>query len=464
MVRLSTPLQVVASGLLLGLVGRGLAALEVDLDDDASIREAAAQVAADLLTFYHGDEPGQVPGILPGPPPDGDYYWWQGGAMWGALLDYRSAAGSDDNDAMISSAMLWQAGPDRDYMPPNWTASLGNDDQAFWALSALLAAETGFADPPPDEPQWLALAQAVFNEQTHEDRRVPNGNCQGGLRWQIFPSNNGYDYINTVANACYFNIGARLARYTGNATYGELAAQTFDLIHRLGYISETWDVYDGAHLPDCTDINRAQFSYNAAMLLQGCAFMYDFTGDEIWATRLDRLTDRTLAYFFPNGTAFEPACEPGRACNTDMESFKGFLHRWLATAVQLAPHTRGVILPVLRTSAAAAVAQCTGGANGRMCGFHWASGAFDGATGAAQQMNVLGALTSLLMASEGADVPLTNATGGTAGGDPNAGTAATKDPQAYYRPVTAGDRVGAGLVTVVLAGGALAAFGWMAKD
>jgi mannan endo-1,6-alpha-mannosidase len=39
------------------------------------------------LSFYDGDQLGRTPGILPGPPPDGDYYWWQAGAMWGTLLD-----------------------------------------------------------------------------------------------------------------------------------------------------------------------------------------------------------------------------------------------------------------------------------------------------------------------------------------------------------------------------------------
>lgn len=163
------------------------------------------------------------------------------------------------------------------------------------ALSAMLATETGYTDPPQDQPQWLSLVQAVFNEQTHTDRRVPDGNCEWGLRWQVYPSNNGYNYINSkcdrreccsqvlvntshlaIANACYFNIGARLARYTDNDTYAELANRTWHVLSSLGYVDEEWNVYDGAHLPDCSDINKAQFSYNAAMLIQGCAFMYDY--------------------------------------------------------------------------------------------------------------------------------------------------------------------------------------------
>lgn len=43
----------------------------------ASIQSAAKVVAQNLLSYYHGDEPGQVPGILPGPPDrgTGPYYW-----------------------------------------------------------------------------------------------------------------------------------------------------------------------------------------------------------------------------------------------------------------------------------------------------------------------------------------------------------------------------------------------------
>lgn len=163
-----------------------------------SIKRAAALVADDLLTFYRGDEPGWVPGILPGPPPDGDYYWWQGGAMWGALLDYRYVMGDTRFDDTIYRALQHQVGPDRDFMPPNWTASMGNDDQAFWGFAGLLAAETGFRDPPESDPQWLALAQAVFNEQTKIDRRVEGGNCDWGLRWQVYRTNNGWDYINSM--------------------------------------------------------------------------------------------------------------------------------------------------------------------------------------------------------------------------------------------------------------------------
>lgn len=165
-------------------------------DTTESIKDTAASVAYDLLSFYEGNQTGKVPGILPGPPPDGDYYWWQGGALWGTMIDYWHYTGDESYVATTKEALLFQTGPDNNYMDPNWTASLGNDDQAFWALSSMLAAETLFPDPPADDPkQWLALTQAVFNTQAHPDRH--DDTCGGGLRWQIPPSNNGYNYKNS---------------------------------------------------------------------------------------------------------------------------------------------------------------------------------------------------------------------------------------------------------------------------
>lgn len=122
------------------------------------------------------------------------------------------------------------------------------------------------------------------------------------------------------------------------------------------------------------------------------------TGDDDWKERLDGLLDQTLKTFFPDGVAFEVACEEKSLCTTDMHFFKSVLHRSLASTAQIAPSTSSKILPVLKSSAKKAVEQCTGGDNGRMCGFEWSTGKFDGKTGPAQQMGVLSALTALMPA------------------------------------------------------------------
>lgn len=147
------------------------------------------------MSYYHGNESGNTPGILPGPPPEGDYYWWEAGAMWGAMMDYWQLTGDNTYNDVVKEAMIFQVGEAQDYQPSNVTMSLGNDDQGFWGMSAMTAAELNFPDPPSDQPQWLALAQAVFNTQADEERH--DESCNGGMRWQIPVTNNGYNYKNS---------------------------------------------------------------------------------------------------------------------------------------------------------------------------------------------------------------------------------------------------------------------------
>lgn len=87
------------------------------------------------MSYYKGNLSGQTPGILPGPPPTGDYYWWQAGALWGAMIEYWHYTGDATYNDVVTQALLFQVGPNVDYMPPNVTASLGNDDQVGVALS-----------------------------------------------------------------------------------------------------------------------------------------------------------------------------------------------------------------------------------------------------------------------------------------------------------------------------------------
>ncbi|KAK3685895.1 glycoside hydrolase family 76 protein [Podospora appendiculata] len=448
-----------ASRLLAAVVaGAGVADAVFSIATTDDIKKTAADVAWDLMQYYKGNESGQTPGILPGPPPAGDYYWWEGGAMWGTMIDYWRLTGDDTYNNITTQSLLWQVGPGQDYMPPNYTASLGNDDQGFWGMTAMLAAENNFPNPPSDQPQWLALAQAVFNTQASPDRH--DDTCNGGLRWQIPLSNNGYNYKNSIANGCFFNLGARLARYTGNQTYADWAEKTWVWMRSVGFMDDNYNIYDGGHVEhNCTDINKAQFSYNNGVYLLGAAYMYNYTnGSDVWLDRFGKLYNATVKVFFPNNIAFEVACEEHMTCTTDMLSFKGYVHRWMATASTLVPPYKDQILAVLQTSTEAAVSTCTGGANGRICGFKWSSKAYDGTYGAGQQMNVLGAVSSLLITHEAA--PVTNTTGGTSKGDPNAGSKSDHFT-GVVTPPTAGDKAGASIVTLVILGAAVGTFGWM---
>jgi mannan endo-1,6-alpha-mannosidase len=140
-------------------------------------------------------------------------------------------------------------------------------------MSAMTAAELNFTNPSAGQPQWLGLAQGVYNTQL---ARFDN-ECGGGLHWQAYKFLNGYSYKNSIANGCFFNIASRLAVYTGNASYAATAESTWDWMTAVGFIDENYMVYDGADTSNnCTDINKAQFSYNAGVFLLGAATMYNY--------------------------------------------------------------------------------------------------------------------------------------------------------------------------------------------
>ena len=222
------------------------------------------------MSYYTGNRTGDTPGNLPDP-----YFWWECGAMFGAMVDYWFYTNDTSYVDVTTQALLSQVGPDKNYMPPNQTSTLGNDDQAFWALSAMAAAEYNFPNPPSDQPQWLALAQGVFNSQVP---RWDTQNCGGGLRWQIFSFNAGFDYKNSISNGAYFNLASRLARYTGNDTYTKEANKAYDWMSSVGLIdNKTYAIVDGSHdfANDCKIKTNLQWSYNVAIVLHGAANMYN---------------------------------------------------------------------------------------------------------------------------------------------------------------------------------------------
>jgi mannan endo-1,6-alpha-mannosidase len=146
---------------------------------------------------------------------------------------------------------------------------------------------------------------------------------------------------------------------------------------------------------------------------------------------------------------YEVACEPPGTCEVDQRSFKAYLARWMAATTQLAPFTRDYIMPKLRASAQGAARACTGGLNSEECGLKWTTGSFDNALGVGEQMAALEIFQSNLI--DTVAEPYTNRTGGTSRGDPNAGLDEPAEPDwLHIRPITAGDKAGAGILTAVI--------------
>ncbi|PVH94068.1 glycoside hydrolase family 76 protein [Periconia macrospinosa] len=454
----STALGALGASVLLSSAG----ALDLDINSEDSIKKVASQVAAGMRKVYTGDKPGDVPGNLPDP-----YYWWECGAMFGALIDYWYYTGDDQYNNITIQAMKHQIGEEIiAFMPQNQTKTLGNDDQAFWGMAAMSAAENKLPDMK-DGPSWLALAQGVYNTQVERWSNT----CGGGLNWQIFKFNQGFTYKNTISNGCFFNIAARLYKYTGNVTYGVEAEKHWDweVKTKLFEVKDGgYHFYDGADERDnCQKIEPIQWTYNIGVHLAGATAMWNAsiaannqTQKDRWAKEIDLLI-KGLDIFFPDGIMKEVACEDIGTCNTDQRSFKAYLSRWMGYAILTARElTFKDLWARIQKSAPAAAKNCVSATDTEAnCDLKWnPSATKDGKTGVGENMSVLEIVQALLVNK--APGPVTQQTGGTSKSDPSAG-GGIMSPPVVLNPVTTAGRAGAGILTALVLGATIGGAWWL---
>ncbi|CAK4007101.1 mannan endo-1,6-alpha-mannosidase [Lecanosticta acicola] len=424
-----------------------------------SIKMAAATVAKKMVAFYPGDQPGGIPGLLGDP-----YYWWEAGGMFGSLIDYWYYTGDDQYNNITTQALVFQLSSTYNYMPPNQSKSEGNDDQIFWAFAVMTAAEYKYPNPPDGTPAWVSIAAAVFNSQAI---RWDNTTCAGGLRWQIFTFNNGYNYKNSPSNAGFLNLAARLYAYTGNQTYADWVEKTWDWMTAIGLLSPDSQVFDGTNdLQNCTELDHVQWTYSAGMMLNAAAVMWNATNgtaanSSTWETRLNGLWTESANVFFKDKVMLEIACEPGGNCNIDQQSFKAYFTRFVVASTKWAPQLYNQVMPYIQTSAQAAAAQCSGGTDGITCGTKWTTnGVWDGTYGVGQQLCALEIIQSNLIQQSYA--PVTASRGGISQGNASLGTGGDDGGNPIVlSPITTADRAGAGIVTIVVILGTVAGGYWI---
>ncbi|PQE09067.1 mannan endo-16-alpha-mannosidase DCW1 protein [Rutstroemia sp. NJR-2017a BVV2] len=413
---ISTSSKMVSTKTLVALAAFSLASvqgLDLDISDSKSIKNAAATIAKQLVKEYNVSEPGHPIGVLsiPGRP----YYWWESAAMFDTLIKYWSLTGDDQFNNIVTDGMIAQQGEHNDFMPLNWTASEGNDDQSFWALAAMSAAESKL--PKPQNGSWIDLADAVFNEQV---LRWDDETCGGGLRWQIFSFNTGYSWKNSLTNANFFQLASRLAAYTGNSTYSEWASKAYNWTTSVGFVTSDGTVYDGADVSkNCSTISKVQSSDKAGSFIAGAAYMYNVTkGSEQWKNTLNNLLLANIETFFSNGVAIESECEPQNRCTTDQLAFKGLLGQALVETLKVAPYTEGMIIASLQSSAKAAAKACTDSG----CAFVWDGSAQNSTSGVGEKIDALSFVQGLLY--KDAAAPATNATSTSGGSGTKSGSSA----------------------------------------
>ncbi|KAM0705486.1 hypothetical protein Q7P35_006845 [Cladosporium inversicolor] len=468
----------VASGLLLS--GNALA-IELDLDNEGSIRDAAAAMAANIILRYTNatDVSGGILGLVGEP-----YYFWENGLAWDSLINYWYQTGDDSYNDFIAYSLRHQVGENNDFMPANQTTSEGNDDQSTWALAAMTAAESGFpSDVLADlNTTWADIAITVFNQQAD---RWDYETCAGGLRWQIFSFNNGYDYMNAISNGNFYQLASRLTRFTGNSTYEEWSDRVLGWSVNVGLIADEdapipGAIFDGTGAKDdCSDVNRMQWSANAGTYLAGAAYAWNATQTR-WSALHASLLPAITSVFASgrannstNGTLTEIACAPSNNCNIDQLAFRAILARALAqsralitslptTAVATnkssianitsaaqsqseaaAADLHASIDFILRESAKGAAAQCSGGENGTTCGSNWSSSEWDGTSGLGQDLSALNVIVANLQGGK----RLATATGSATEAGGNATSTATDGSNGSATGTGTGSGAGAGATT-----------------
>ncbi|UNI21853.1 Mannan endo-1,6-alpha-mannosidase [Purpureocillium takamizusanense] len=375
---------------------------DLNVDSPTSIRNVAATVAHDAMSYYKGNVTTDPNSVDIGDVPD-PYYWWVAGALWGAMLDYYHYTEDPSYNDVVLQALLHPTNlaPTFNYVPKEHAKEEGNDDLFFWGSAVMSAAERNFPQPDAKAPAWIDIAANVFNSLVS---RWDAGNCNGGLLWQIYADNpNGMTYKNSISNGGLFQLAARLARATGNQTYLDWAEKAWDWSAQVGIIDPTsYHIYDGVDIKtSCKQVNKASFTYTSGVFIYGAAVMANHTGKSEWVDRTSKLIDGASWFFQDSGKSknvmYEAACEPNDKCNYDMITFKGYLSRFMWQTSVMLPSLRKKIEDYMLPSVKAAASVCTGGKTGRECGMKWYTGSFDNKAGLGPQMCALEAIQGLLI-------------------------------------------------------------------
>lgn len=137
-----------------------------------------------------------------------------------------------------------------------------------------------------------------------------------------------------------------------------------------------------------------------------------------------------VKWFNQNGVLWEAACEGSQLCDTDQLCFKGFLAQYMGLTAILAPYTADGIFSLLATSAVAVGQHCMWGTNSTMCSGYWTQTPTPSEyiAGVGPQMSALNVFNANMLnplfaaAGAGNATVVTNSTGGTSQGNPDAGS------------------------------------------
>ena len=418
-------------------------ALTLDENDKTSICDAVGACVRGAMEYYEGLRYGGVVGTFQQP-----YYWWHAGEVFGSWVDYWYYCQKDNEtfEQILFDAMYHQRGENNDYIPSNQSMTEGNDDQGVWGMALMQAVERNFTN---GEHSWILMTQTLFNTMNN---RWDTSSCGGGLRWQIFTWNNGYNYKNSIANGCLFHLAARLYRFTEQEIYLEVCDKVYQWMWDVGFFSYNPDfvIFDGAtDTNNCTELTVHKWSYSYGIFLSGAAYLYNATSDQKWLDSASTILNAS-SFFFVNNIMTETSCQEAKVCNNDQRSFRSLFARCLGLTANLIPDFYDQIVNgYLKPSAQGAAASCSGEGKDT-CGQDWSLGEWDGFIGLGEQIASAETIIALLTTWRG-EAPLTPQSGGSLdGANVDAGNGTIVNTNEQEIDVTKSDKTGAAILTAVV--------------
>jgi mannan endo-1,6-alpha-mannosidase len=355
------------------------AAATVDITSEKAVTDALQKMVTNLIKYYVPGKTASTGTILQNPSkgPEG-FQWYEGGIMWGAMMEYIKTTGDATYSTTIVNALTEASyGKVSNFLgnSPKFAETVDgkwNDDILWYALPVATGGEVfGVDKEMPGGVTYHNLADTTFQQvwaQWSADK------CGGGLYW----SRNREDqdkkgYKSVITHAQQIMLGARLSILTGDKAYLEKGKTMYDWLKTTGLVMPNYQVQDGLNEDQACTINDQQLSYKAGFLIGALGWMYKATGDVFYNDEANKMTTAALTTFTTNNI-INDACElKPEGCDQNTVSPKGTMVRGLGYAVEFTndPTVREQLKTVLGASVQAMLKTCN---ENFECGDSWLAG------------------------------------------------------------------------------------------
>ncbi|KAI8893358.1 glycoside hydrolase [Globomyces pollinis-pini] len=314
--------------------------VSLNADDSKEVLAATKQVAARLMSYYT-PQTSTLGSIHPKDDPSAKgYQWFEGGIMWGAMMEYQRYTGDDQYKTTVTNALTLASygkiasflGSDR-----NLPIILGrwNDDMLWWGLGAMMGAELYPSNTiMPGGVSYTQLAMNTYDDVWNDWEEK---NCQfnpGGIYWSKDRQDaKRKDVKSAITHGQQVMMGARLSIMNRNQTYLDHADKIVQWLKKGLIDQNNFTIYDNivSGSPDQCAIEYSVHSYNAGMIASSLAFLSKATGKDEYMALSENIVGAGLKVFTSKSILIDQ-CEltPKDTCELNKVTPKGIFIRGIS--------------------------------------------------------------------------------------------------------------------------------------